>query len=169
MCEIYSKSTMKTPERRHWCCSSVFVVKSEQVSYIVLVFLLLTFNKSIPTEKGGHTYQHSPAETTYIITLTQFSPVLRFIKKPVICFAEQNEWLVSKSNATLNWNRLTYQHSPAETTYIITLTHFSSVALHEETSHLFCRAKRMTGFYIKRKTGLKWVKCLLNNRPVIAY
>ena len=127
MCEIYSKSTMKTPERRHWCCSSVFVVKSEQVSYIVLVFLLLTFNKSIPTEKGGHTYQHSPAETTYIITLTQFSPVLRFTKKPVICFAEQNEWLVSKSNATLNWNRLTYQHSPAETTYIITLTHFSTV------------------------------------------
>ena len=127
MCEIYSKSTIKTPERRHWCCSGVFVVKSEQISYIVLVFLLLTFNKSIPTEKGGHTYQHSPAENTYIITLTQFSPVLHFIKKPVICFAEQNEWLVSTSNATRDWNGHTYQHSPTENTYIITLTHFSPV------------------------------------------
>ena len=27
-----------------------------------------------------------------------------------------------------------------------------------ETSHLFCRAKQMTGFYMKRNTGLKWIK-----------
>ena len=26
-----------------------------------------------------------------------------------------------------------------------------------ETSHLFCRAKQMTGFYMKCNTGLKWV------------
>ena len=27
-----------------------------------------------------------------------------------------------------------------------------------ETSHLFCRARQMTGFYIKCNTGMKWVK-----------
>ena len=34
----------------------------------------------------------------------------------------------------------------------------STVAFHIENSHLFCFAKQMTGFYIKRNTGLKWVK-----------
>ena len=33
-----------------------------------------------------------------------------------------------------------------------------SVVFHIETSHLFCSAKQMTGFYMKRNTGLKWVK-----------
>ena len=32
-----------------------------------------------------------------------------------------------------------------------------SVAFLIETSHLFCRAKQITGFYMKRNTGLKWV------------
>ena len=33
-----------------------------------------------------------------------------------------------------------------------------SVAFHIETSHLICCANQMTGFYMKRNTGLKWVK-----------
>ena len=33
-----------------------------------------------------------------------------------------------------------------------------SVAFHIETSHLICIASKMTGFYIKCNTGLKWVK-----------
>ena len=37
------------------------------------------------------------------------------------------------------------------------LTHSNNVAFDIETSHLFCRAKQMTGFYIKRNTGLKRV------------
>ena len=32
-----------------------------------------------------------------------------------------------------------------------------SVAFHIETSHLFCRAKQITGLYMKLNTGLKWV------------
>ena len=36
----------------------------------------------------------------------QFSPVLRFVWKPVICFALQKKWLVSIWNATLGWNEL---------------------------------------------------------------
>ena len=40
------------------------------------------------------------------------------------------------------------------------LNHFSSVAFHIETSHLFCRAKEMTSFYMKHYIGLKAVKQL---------
>ena len=32
-----------------------------------------------------------------------------------------------------------------------------SVVFHIEISHLFCKAKQVTGFYIKCNTGLKWV------------
>ena len=39
--EIFLKLTIKTPEWRHpWCCSCVFIVNCEHISYIVLVFLL---------------------------------------------------------------------------------------------------------------------------------
>ena len=31
-CEIYSKLTLKTPERRHWCRSGVFVVSFEHIT-----------------------------------------------------------------------------------------------------------------------------------------
>ena len=38
------------------------------------------------------------------------------------------------------------------------LTRFQpSVAFHVETSQLFCSAKQMSGFYMKRNIGLKWV------------
>ena len=30
-------------------------------------------------------------------------------------------------------------------------------AFHVETSHLICRANQMTGFYMKRNIGVKWV------------
>ena len=45
MCEICSKLKIKIPERRHRRGSGVFIVNSEQVSLIVLVFLLLNLNK----------------------------------------------------------------------------------------------------------------------------
>ena len=35
----------KIPVQFHWPCSGVFVINFEQISYIVLVFLLLTLNK----------------------------------------------------------------------------------------------------------------------------
>ena len=44
-CEICSKLTTKTPERRQWRRSSVFIVNFEHISHFVLVFLLLTLNK----------------------------------------------------------------------------------------------------------------------------
>ena len=45
MYEICSKLTIRTPEENHWHRSGVFTVNSEQISYIVLVFLMLTLNK----------------------------------------------------------------------------------------------------------------------------
>ena len=36
-----------------------------------------------------------------------------------------------------------------------------SVAFHIETSHLFRRVNQMSGFYIKRNTGLNWVNLKL--------
>ena len=42
--EICSKLTIKTPEWRHWRRSVVFIINFEQISHVVLVFLLLTLN-----------------------------------------------------------------------------------------------------------------------------
>ena len=49
-CEIYSKLTIKMPERRHWRRFGVFIVSFEHISYLVLVFLLLTLNILLPAE-----------------------------------------------------------------------------------------------------------------------
>ena len=42
--EICSKLTIKTPERRQWRRSGVFIVNFERISHLVLVFLSLTLN-----------------------------------------------------------------------------------------------------------------------------
>ena len=44
-CEICSKLTIKTTERRHWRRSGVFIVNSEHIPHHVLVFLLLTLSR----------------------------------------------------------------------------------------------------------------------------
>ena len=44
-CEICSKLTINTPERRQWRRSGVFIVNFEHISHLALVFLLLTLNK----------------------------------------------------------------------------------------------------------------------------
>ena len=43
-CEICSKLTIETTERRQWRRSGVFIVIFEFISHLVLVFLLLTLN-----------------------------------------------------------------------------------------------------------------------------
>ena len=45
MCEIGSKLTIKIAERRRWRRYGIFIVNFGQISYYVLVFLLLTLNK----------------------------------------------------------------------------------------------------------------------------
>ena len=46
-CEICSKLTIKTPERRQWRRSVVFIVNFEHIYHLVLVFLLLTLSRSM--------------------------------------------------------------------------------------------------------------------------
>ena len=43
-CEICSKITINTSERRHWSLSGVFLVYFERISHLPLVFLSLTLN-----------------------------------------------------------------------------------------------------------------------------
>ena len=44
-CEIFSKLTKKTPERRQWRRFGVFIVNFEHISHLGLVFLLLTLSR----------------------------------------------------------------------------------------------------------------------------
>ena len=44
-CEIRSKLTIKTTERRYWRRSGVFIVNFEHISQLVLVVLLLTLSR----------------------------------------------------------------------------------------------------------------------------
>ena len=47
-CEICSKLTIKTPERRSWRRSGVFIVNFEHISHLVLVLLWITLNIKLP-------------------------------------------------------------------------------------------------------------------------
>ena len=40
ICEIYSKLTINTPERRHWRRSIILIITFEQISHVVLVFFV---------------------------------------------------------------------------------------------------------------------------------
>ena len=44
-CEIRSKLTIKTPERRQWRRSGIFAVNFERISDLTPVFLLLILSK----------------------------------------------------------------------------------------------------------------------------
>ena len=48
-CKMCLKLTINTSERRHWRRSGVFIVNFEYISHLVLVFLLLTLNRQMPT------------------------------------------------------------------------------------------------------------------------
>ena len=48
MYEICWTLTIETLERHHWLYSGIFISNFEQISYIVLVFALLTLNKQMP-------------------------------------------------------------------------------------------------------------------------
>ena len=47
-CEICSEFTIKTPERRQWRRSAVFLVNFENISHLAVVFLSLTFIRQMP-------------------------------------------------------------------------------------------------------------------------
>ena len=54
--KICSKLTIKTPERRQWRCSGVFIVNFEHISHLVLVVSIVNFEHVIA---GWEPYQTS--------------------------------------------------------------------------------------------------------------
>ena len=44
-CEIYSRLTIKTPERHHCGRSGVFIVNFDHISHLFVVFLLISFSR----------------------------------------------------------------------------------------------------------------------------
>ena len=44
-CEIGSKLTIETPGQRYWHLSGMLIVNFEHISFLVLVFVMLTMNK----------------------------------------------------------------------------------------------------------------------------
>ena len=44
-CEMCLKFIIKTPERRQWCRSGVFIINFKHILPLILVFLLLTLNR----------------------------------------------------------------------------------------------------------------------------
>ena len=46
---MFKANNIKTPERRHWHRSDVFIVNFEHISHLVLMFQLLTLSRQMPT------------------------------------------------------------------------------------------------------------------------
>ena len=74
--KICSKLTIKTPERRQWRRSGVFIVNFEHISHIVLVLLLLTLNMYLPAGKSEYFYYTVTVSSCVVmrdLSLDQFS------------------------------------------------------------------------------------------------
>ena len=72
MSGICSKLTIKTPKRRHWLRSDVFIVNFKQIPHIVLRFPFLTYNKQPQWEILKETlfsYNISPLSFNLLSTL----------------------------------------------------------------------------------------------------
>ena len=71
-CEICSKLTIKTPERRLWRRSGVFIVNFKHISHLILVFRLLTLSTEMPAGLWTADYNwssinvHSPKVNFFI-------------------------------------------------------------------------------------------------------
>ena len=50
-CQICSKLTIKTPERRQWHRSSHFIINFEHISHLVLVFFIVNFEQVVSNSR----------------------------------------------------------------------------------------------------------------------
>ena len=53
-CEVCSKLTVKTPERRQWPRYGVLIANFEHISHFILVFLLSTLNRLVKVRNQPH-------------------------------------------------------------------------------------------------------------------
>ena len=86
---------VSTPDNPFW----YYLLLSKSFYYRTIMSSVFLQHITIVTVHQWLTIAH--------VWLTSFSPVLRFIQKPVTWYAEENKWLVSIWNVTLGWNGLT--------------------------------------------------------------
>ena len=73
----YSRLIIKTPERRHWRYSGVFIVNLENILHLFLVILLLNFSMQMPAGEWQIGKIHLP-----YFRLIFFSILPENIRKP---------------------------------------------------------------------------------------
>ena len=100
MCEICSKLTIKTPEPRHKRRSGVFIVNFEQISHIVLLFLLLTLKTSLPAGSGDSVL-HSK------LTLSSTVPNIFITFLTIIAWNLDNQEIINCIQI-INWENNVY-------------------------------------------------------------
>ena len=77
--EICSNLKIKTPKRRQWCRSGVFIVSFEHISHLVLVFLLVTLSRQMSTGIEGIGCSESPIKLHFLRSHLNFQPENSFI------------------------------------------------------------------------------------------
>ena len=78
--EKHSKLTIKTPERRQWSCSGVFINNFVHILHLFLVFLLLTLNKEMSVGTVILLVNY------HIMWIENFWPLVLIIRCWHICF-----------------------------------------------------------------------------------
>ena len=142
-CEICLKLTIKTPER-HWHDSDVFIVKFKPIWHLFSCFNCWLWKGKCLTR------------ATALTRSTNIWVVKNDCRH--ICF-----YLIKGSKQTLFFICVTALIMFTGASMIVPVIENCinpfqlSVAFHIEISHSFCSAKQLTGFYMKRNTGLKWV------------
>ena len=72
MCEICSKSTIKTPEQRRWRRSCIFTVNFEQILHIFLVSPLLSWTRKCRLEGKNINWRASDIKKTILLLIITY-------------------------------------------------------------------------------------------------
>ena len=111
MCEICSNLTIKTPERRQWRNSSVFIINFEHNSQVFLVFLLLTLKMWMFVGLGIHFWFSALGKLWLIIFVPAVAKQLTYLwsvafhteTSHLIYSSDQITGFYSKCSAGLKW------------------------------------------------------------------
>ena len=101
-CEICSKLTTKTPRRRHWHCSGVFIVNYKLISRLVMVFPFFHFEKVNIRLIGDMQFWRTSLNLFLSIFITSassfdFSKCSKTYKK-IGCYEDSNHDMVMLEN-----------------------------------------------------------------------
>ena len=134
-CEICSKLTIKSSERRRWCRYGVFIVNFEHISHLFLVFLLLTY-----TSKCFLGWPGIWVHLLWRASLLKSNVLVVF--RRIKCF--------NLHHLGSCWHDIIFYR----------LTHKCQCCPHTETSQLICRANQLTRFSMRATPALNGLKQL---------